>query len=519
MPRPASHNENIFRRITLRTYTPISHAYILRLFNNNDENGTIYTMSVTMLQHALSPYEGESDSNTIHCSPQSYKSTVLHGTTCYHASPCLPIAPFNSLDQYETLSTLIQFFTESRKTPEIDQPFVPEFKLDMQAVPRFPVRLLDFFLHAAVKSVIEREKQNGLTQSQIVQHWLKTHTHEFSGNQAASTKLWDAVLVGLDVEWYEWDKNSITELGISILDPRKLLNKDTNNSVSAWIALREMVNHHVRIRPNAHLVNGEKCLGYPDNFQFGKTSFVSAAEAKQLLTKAFTHLDSAGNKRPVIFCGHAVDNDAQMMKEKFDFDIDGLQVVIATIDSQAIAIEAGLFDAVRLPNLKNLLAKYEISEPYLHNAGNDIVCSIMAALIVPSEKPPYAAQFQYNTMKTFLRMQNSPPALQPAGTPLFCIRCDAEGHTAVGCNAKIQACAHCSNDPSRVAKAATHKTDRCFDFVRLPGQARERAELAALLPIACEHCDMSPLPSRNNRKAAHSHKAADCPYFPGNAGK
>jgi hypothetical protein len=354
--------------------------------------------------------------------------------------------------------------------------------------------------YAAVKSVLESEQQNGFTQSRIVEHWLKTHTHDFDRNQATRTQLRDAVLVGLDVEWYEWNKKFITELGISILDPRRLSNKDTNTSVSAWIALREMVNYHVRIRPNAHLSNGDKCPGHPDNFQFGKTSFVSAAEAKQLLTKAFTHLDPAGNKRPVIFCGHAVDNDAQLMKEKFDFDINALDVIIATIDSQVIAIEAGLFEAVRPPSLKTLLAKYEISEPYLHNAGNDVVCSMMATLIAPSEKPSYPAQFQYNSLKTFLRLQNSPPALRPAGTPLFCIRCDAEGHTANGCI------------------AATHKTVRCVDFVKLPAQARERTELAALLPIACEHCDMSSAPARNNRMQACSHPAANCPYLAVNGG-
>ncbi|KAL1799514.1 hypothetical protein ACET3X_003551 [Alternaria dauci] len=196
---------------------------------------------------------------------------------------------------------------------------------------------------------------------------------------AAVTALRDAVIVALDAEWYEHDDTFITELGASILDPRSL---PQPLSSSAWDVLSSMENHHVRIKPHAHLINKDLCKGYPEAFQFGRTTFVGINEAKTMLKNIFTRRDELGNLRPVIFVGHAVDNDNEMIKSRFGLDLEELGTIVATVDTQVLAVEHGLIGPSRKMRLSNLLARYDIEEPYLHNAGNDVVCTMVAALLM-----------------------------------------------------------------------------------------------------------------------------------------
>lgn len=143
-----------------------------------------------------------------------------------------------------------------------------------------------------------------------------------------------------------------------------------------------MINHHVRIKPNAHMVNSDLCHGYPENFQFGQTSFADTEEATSILRHIFTRFDVSRQRRPVIFLGHAVHNDVAIIQERFSLDPASLRVVVATINTQVLAIEAGLAAPGRKIKLRDLLAKFDIVEAYLHNAGNDIVCTMIVALLM-----------------------------------------------------------------------------------------------------------------------------------------
>ncbi|KAI4664202.1 uncharacterized protein J4E79_003704 [Alternaria viburni] len=239
-----------------------------------------------------------------------------------------------------------------------------------------------------LKSLIEAELHQGLTQSAILQHWMKRSGSEIPlGSAAAAAALQDAIIVASDAEWYEHDDHFITELGISVLDPRSV---PQPFSSSPWGILTSMENYHVRIKPHAHLTNKDLCEGHPDAFQFGSTTFVSVKEAKEMLRSIFTRRDIYGNLRPIIFVGHAVSNDYEVIKSRFGLDLEEIGTIVATIDTQVLAVEHGLVNPSRKIRLAHLLAEYDIKEPYLHNAGNDIVCTMIAAFLMlcpPTQTP------------------------------------------------------------------------------------------------------------------------------------
>ncbi|KAF2023235.1 hypothetical protein EK21DRAFT_12746, partial [Setomelanomma holmii] len=225
------------------------------------------------------------------------------------------------------------------------------------------------------KSQLDISLSDGLVQTAILQHWAHRIEIAFQSG-AAKSALHDALIVGIDLEWYEHDANYITEIGISVLDPRYVTRKG-----SAWDVLRSMTTHHVRVCEHAHMINSDFCQGSPEDFQFGKTSFVAVDEAKNVLRETFIQLDGRG-PRPIIFVGHAVENDVAMTKDRFGFDIAKLETVAATVDTQVLAAEYGVVQRPKKAKLSQVLEKLGISEPSLHNAGNDIVCTMIAALLM-----------------------------------------------------------------------------------------------------------------------------------------
>jgi hypothetical protein len=443
-------------------------------------------MSVAMLRYPLSPYEGEPASNIEHSSQHTYTSTTLGGTTYFNASPYFPLFPAIPLEHCEPLSALIRLFEQSRNNPETFQSFFLDLQEDMPVMSR-----------AALRNVLKDKITLDLSQCQIMEHWMKLYNHPFTGNRAAIAELRNAVLVVLDVEMFEHDRSILTELGISILDPWKLPGNDANTPPSPWDALKVIKNHHVRIKPTAHLVNGDLCAGHPDNFLFGNTSFVSIAQGKELLRNSFTHYDTQGNLRPVIFIEHAVDNDLQAIKHSFGLDLSALNVIVTTIDTQNLASEYGFGSKLYPIGLGKLMQKYSISEPFLHNAGNDAVCTLIAALVVPSRQPPSPMASEYAALKT---QQNQSHVI---GTPRFCLKCESEFHTKGRCKNPIPRCEHCAG---RVADAHTHKTERCVQHAKQIGLAKKKEEEDSLLPFPCQHCIEGLDGMKHKDSAARRHK-------------
>ncbi|KAJ4349502.1 uncharacterized protein N0V89_008118 [Didymosphaeria variabile] len=332
------------------------------------------------------------------------------------------------------------------------------------------------------------DSRGGLTQRSHVQaaaHLLKMKQAPYIIPEI-DFQLKDALLVGVDMEWHESNPHIVTELGISVLRlPQTMLGKPIH-------ALNDMEVHHLRLKENAHWVNGEKCEGHPEDFQFGTTCFVDGTQAKQALSDTFKRYDTRGNLRPIILFGHAVGNDIDTLREQFDFDLAALGVIVLTLDTQVMAREVGLSSGNM--SLKNILGQYSVREKYLHNAGNDIAQTMVAASLLAGESVIGRGRYQpenqvdVDNLKAVLRNRS----ILYWGISVFCTNCDSTQHFVGQCP-RTYLCTRCANNPSWKQNANTHPIEKC------------------IRPASpCKACAKSTDATRQND--AMTHYIVDCPF-------
>lgn len=335
-----------------------------------------------------------------------------------------------------------------------------------------------------------------LSQSAILTHWLHPNPSPYLP-PSHSTTLRSALLIALDTEWYEHSPSHITELGISLLDPQFLPSRRSN----PWALLSTLVTQHVRVAPNAHLVNGDLCPGYPEAFQFGTTAFVSVEQARDMLRYSFTRMDRHGGKRPVVFIGHAVDSDVEVVRERFGLDIEALGVVVTTLDTQVLAREMGVAMPGRKIKLRDLLGRFGVEETFLHNAGNDVVGTMVAAMLMGCGGGEMKTNAQaYQGLKKRLRERSK----VLYGSVLFCTVCDSDKHVAEYCRAVVH-CEHC---------ATTHKTEKCPEMLKATAKqmadAKEGRMNGPPYACPCHYCIESVDPKRYAHAYAYGHQAEKC---------
>jgi hypothetical protein len=303
---------------------------------------------------------------------------------------------------------------------------------------------------AEIKALIDERLTQGLTQTAIIQYWLRYSALSFAPIPLPYS-LRQAVVVSIDSEWWEYVETKITELGVSIVE-----SSFVHNTSYTWPVLDTMVTQHVRIKDNAHLVNNDFCEGHPNKFEFGKTSFVTIQEARTMLKHSFERSDKNNKPRPVIFVGHAVDNDIEIIKERFGFEIEALGVVVATIYTQVLSREIGIAPPPGKPKLKDLLRAYGINEWHLHNAGNDAACTIVATILMSPVYPMNHGQWTYNNLKQIV--QNTIRAMAIYGTQTYCVKCDS--HTDIQAHCMFYSwCQHCAAS-SGCALPVLHRVHR-----------------------------------------------------------
>ncbi|KAF2657712.1 hypothetical protein K491DRAFT_776939 [Lophiostoma macrostomum CBS 122681] len=343
------------------------------------------------------------------------------------------------------------------------------------------------------------------SQLRILQHFLGRRL------PYAPHALEDAVFVGLDAEWFERGSKDITELGFSILDSRNITTS-LYSQEGIWGALQHMQVKHIRLRETAHMVNTKLCPGRPDKFAFGETRFVHMDEARNILQEAFIHpINEYGSgNRPVIFIGHAVDNDIEMMKQHFGIDLNDLGTIVATLDTQILAQEAHLCPNWKKMCLKDLLRVFGLCEKYLHTAGNDIAYTMIAALLTATFDMQEDASWLGDAMagQTHVEYLKEEIAAQPQpsfGISTFCTRCDATDHFVPDCTLPVH-CDKCAEATTRARHAHTHKTSKC-GIVDKP-QTPELPSPPVVIP--CLYC----LESTEERrwKKAHTHLTEACGF-------
>lgn len=259
--------------------------------------------------------------------------------------------------------------------------------------------------------------------------------------------LQDPLMIGIDLEWEEakGKGDNITEVGIAVVDLKEV---QTSGNRTEDI-LRSMKVHHIRVKEHAHVVNGY-CSVHPDKFEFGHSRFMDLKGTGTFIEKLFT------TDRPIIFVGHAVGNDISKLSQTFNIDTGRFENITRTVDTQALANEMGIYGRGQVISLTNLLAHHNISERFLHNAGNDIACTVIAALLtVSSDKLPNNQEF-VGELKNTAKAQKPPTY----GSGIMCTRCLSGSHEKRRCKQRVK-CTSCENDPNRRAKAHTHATHEC----------------------------------------------------------
>ena len=185
----------------------------------------------------------------------------------------------------------------------------------------------------------------------------------------------DVVFVCVDVESFERNHNLITEIGISTLDTRDLVNVPPGIGGVEWMG--KIRARHFRIKEFTHLVNKDFIHGCAEYFEkaFGTSELISINEAPQVVASCFRPPFSSSRqtstenlshtKRNIIFVGHDTRNDIEYLRQ-VGYDLSNLSNLLEILDT------ADLFRALKYDNtgkgLGSILLELGIRGWNLHNA-------------------------------------------------------------------------------------------------------------------------------------------------------
>ncbi|GEQ71532.1 hypothetical protein JCM33374_g5216 [Metschnikowia sp. JCM 33374] len=171
------------------------------------------------------------------------------------------------------------------------------------------------------------------------------------------------ILFCIDVEAWEHNQEYVTEIGVSIYDPRP-----------QKLALTpDIKTYHILINDNRDVKNGNFVPDHSSNFSGGTTHILSLKQSRALLQGLINHYFVEPHVPNCILVGHDLRGDIKWLNK--------LGVSIASdvrkLDTQTLfSYTHGLAGA----SLQNALRTVNQPFAFLHNAGNDAYYTIMLAL-------------------------------------------------------------------------------------------------------------------------------------------
>ncbi|PVH98213.1 hypothetical protein DM02DRAFT_531583 [Periconia macrospinosa] len=295
---------------------------------------------------------------------------------------------------------------------------------------------------------------------------------------AAPFYLATCAVVCIDLEWWQEEPHSTTEVGISELTP-----------LSTAFPLPHAANHlenvrvgHVRIKEHAHLLNKFDGAGNPNNFEFGRSKFVALDDAKRLIHETLNRRNVAGQYQPIILIMHDHKSKLVHLKDVMGLGTSLMRNVVKIIDTQDLTLQeklpiayqgTGAAQKPKAIRLADLVGWFNLPTDNLHTAGNDAGYTLIAAiLLAQKEQPPVTTSMQrpravihgVNIIDVLQHVQNRNRFYThfPWGSVIFCTKCDSPQHMRKNCFVQVN-CKHCSAsaDLSRRIWAHTHKTEKC----------------------------------------------------------
>ncbi|KAF2834940.1 hypothetical protein M501DRAFT_943064, partial [Patellaria atrata CBS 101060] len=197
----------------------------------------------------------------------------------------------------------------------------------------------------------------------------------------------DVVFISVDVEAYEHNHNLITEIGVSTLDTRDIINIPPGKQGENW--LEKFRNRHFRIKEYANLVNKNFIIGCPDRFEFGTSEFISLHDAPKEIAACFrppyskvdkseeTENEKAESKdgpRTLILVGHDAKQDIKYLSQA-GYNL--LNASLLEVLDTASIYRAWTRD-MHPRSLGTVLLDLDIPGWHLHNAGNDARYTLQA---------------------------------------------------------------------------------------------------------------------------------------------
>ncbi|KAI4591622.1 ATP-dependent DNA helicase II subunit 2 [Pestalotiopsis sp. 9143b] len=175
-------------------------------------------------------------------------------------------------------------------------------------------------------------------------------------------------LICLDVEADEMNRFTITEIGITILDTKRLEGISPGLSLDGWNEFLET--HHLRIEEHKHIVNRVWVHGCPDKFQFGRDV---VSRLKDLIGEG-----------KFVLVGHDLGSDVRYL-ESFGLEARKLPGYHDEIDTKDIFRHSQRTNDVR--SLSFLCRELSVSPAnHFHNAGNDAAYTMQCLLVMVLRK-------------------------------------------------------------------------------------------------------------------------------------
>lgn len=303
-----------------------------------------------------------------------------------------------------------------------------------------------------------------MSNSRILEYTLGVE-HPSAPALAAST-----IVVVMDCEKYESHPRVLTEYGLHTFTRSEMvpvLRKSTG--FHGENLLKNIYYYHMRILGTAHFINHRFCPGNPENNHFGSTRFATKLEATEFLTRCIAWpLDPDqpnGAKCPVVFLGHAVKNELEMLQQDLDIDPSAMSNVVAVIDTQNIANEQGYRGRGDRIGLEVLTKQCSMQFRDAHTAGNDAAYTIIAAVqMVMKNRLPRPGHGRRSLQDVVDDLEKYSSSIDPGlGIAKYCTRCARQDHTRKNCKGYIKRCEKCLEIGAEKA-AYTHVTNLCTRF-------------------------------------------------------
>ncbi|KJX95986.1 hypothetical protein TI39_contig850g00009 [Zymoseptoria brevis] len=201
-----------------------------------------------------------------------------------------------------------------------------------------------------------------------------------SASGSVKEELKEVVFVCIDCEAFEFDQAKTTEVGISILDTRSIVDIPPGPDASTWFS--SIQSEHFRIREYGHLVNKKFVKGCPDLFSFGTSTWVQKADASATVLRMFQYPASAGRvvpdatetSRNIVLVGHGLKNEVPYL-QNLGFSLASAPNVVSRFDTARLG---GKKSGIGLGRLCKAVG---LDSQSLHNAGNDAAYTLRAMLI------------------------------------------------------------------------------------------------------------------------------------------